>query len=155
MRVLASGMIITLVSSTFPALAQQPKVSDSQVAAMVEALRQSAPKSSPNKGYYSDWQVKPQTIKLWTQYCLKKELTPMQFQNDPATARQVVSCIINRELSKQFRAIPNNETAAVGSVACWWMTGNYTGCSSGFTADFVKNVTKLYQQQRSKPKPQP
>lgn len=155
MRVLVSGMIITLGLSSLPALAQQPKVSDSQVAAMVEALRQSAPKNTPNDGLYSDWQVKPGTVKLWTNYCLKKELTPAQFQNDPATARQVVSCVINRELTKQFRAIPNNETAAVGSVACWWMTGNYTGCNSGFTADFVKNVTKLYQQQRSKPKPQP
>ncbi len=154
MRVLLGGMIISLGLFSLPIQAQQPKVSDSQVSAMVEALRQSAPKSSPNKGYYSDWQVKPETIKLWTKYCLKKELTPTQFQNDPATARQVVSCVMNRELTKQFRAIPNNETAAVGSVACWWMTGNYTGCNSGFTADFVKNVTKLYQQQRSKPKPQ-
>ncbi|BDA66993.1 hypothetical protein CAL7716_011590 [Calothrix sp. PCC 7716] len=155
MRVLVSGMIITLGLSSLPALAQQPKVSESQVAAMVEALRQSAPKNTPNDGLYSDWQVKPETIKLWTKNCLKKELTPAQFQNDPATARQVVSCIINRELTKQFRAIPNNETAAVSSVACWWMTGNYTGCNSGFTSDFVKNVTKIYQQQRSKPKPQP
>ena len=155
MRVLVSGMIITLGLSSLPALAQQPKVSESQVAAMVEALRQSAPKNTPNDGLYSDWQVKPETIKLWTKNCLKKELTPAQFQNDPATARQVVSCIINRELTKQFRAIPNNETAAVSSVACWWMTGNYTGCNSGFTSDFVKNVTKIYQQQRAKPKPQP
>ncbi|GJD17961.1 hypothetical protein RIVM261_029170 [Rivularia sp. IAM M-261] len=155
MRVLVSGIIITLGLSSLPALAQQPKVSESQVAAMVEALRQSAPKNTPNDGLYSDWQVKPETIKLWTKNCLKKELTPAQFQNDPATARQVVSCIINRELTKQFRAIPNNETAAVSSVACWWMTGNYTGCNSGFTSDFVKNVTKIYQQQRSKPKPQP
>ncbi len=153
MRVLVSGMIITLGLSSLPALAQQPKVSESQVAAMVEALRQSAPKSAPNSGYYSDWKVKPGTVKLWTKYCLKKELTPAQFQNDPATARQVVSCVINRELTKQFRAIPNNETAAVSSVACWWMTGSYTGCNSGFTADFVKNVTKRYQQ-RSKPESQ-
>ena len=155
MRVLLGGMIISLGLSSLPVQAQQPKVSDSQVSAMVEALRQSAPKSSPSKGYYSDWQVKPETIKLWAKYCLKKELTPTQFHNDPATARQVVSCVMKRELTKQFRAIPNNETAAVGSVACWWMTGNYTGCNSGFTADFVKKVTKLYQQQRSKPKPQP
>lgn len=155
MRVLISGMIISLGLSSLSAQAQQPKVSDSQVTAMVEALRQSAPKNTPNDGYYSDWQVRPGTVKLWTNYCLKKELTPTQFEKDPATARKVVSCVINRELSKQFKAIPNNETAAVGSVACWWMTGNYTGCNSGFTADFVKNVTKLYQQQRSKPKPQP
>ncbi|BAZ16906.1 hypothetical protein NIES4071_87840 [Calothrix sp. NIES-4071] len=154
MRVLLGGIIISLGLSSLPVQAQQPKVSDSQVAAMVEALRQSAPKNTPNDGLYSDWQVKPGTVKLWTNFCLKKELTPTQFENDPATARKVVSCVINRELSKQLKAIPNNETAAVGSVACWWMTGNYTGCNRGFTADFVKNVTKRYQQQRSKPEPQ-
>jgi hypothetical protein len=148
---LTSGIIISLGLSSLAIAQQQPKVSD-QVAAMVEALRQSAPKNTANDGFYSDWQVKPETIKLWTKYCLKKELTPTQFEKDPATARQVVSCVMHRELDKQFSAIPNNETAAVGSVACWWMTGNYTGCNRGFTADFVKNVTETYQQQRSKPK---
>ncbi len=146
MSIVLSGTIISFgLSSLLLAQAQQPKVSNTQVAAMVEALRQSAPKSGANSRYYSDWQVKPETIKLWTKFCLKKELTPKEFTSNPATAREVVSCIIRRELDKQFRAIPNNETAAINSVSCWWMTGKYTGCNSGFTADFVKQVADNYQ----------
>lgn len=146
MRVLLAGTIISFgLSSLLVARAQQPKASDTQVTAMVEALRQSAPTNAPNDGLYSDWQVMPGTVKLWTKYCLKKELTPAQFENNPGTAREVISCVVRRELDKQFRAIPNNETAVVNSVACWWMTGQYTGCNSGFTADFVKKVADNYK----------
>ncbi len=145
MRILLSGTIISFgLFSLLPVQAQQPKVSDTQVAAMVEALRQSAPKNTPNDGYYSDWQVKPGTVKLWTKFCLKKELTPQQFESKEV-AREVVSCIVRRELDKQFQAIPNNQTAVVNSVACWWMTGKYTGCNSKFTAEYVKQVANNYQ----------
>jgi hypothetical protein len=50
-----------------PSLAQakQP-VSDTQVAAMVEALRLAAPQTKKrNDGYYSAWQVKPETLKRY------------------------------------------------------------------------------------------
>ena len=117
---------------------------------MVEALRRSAPPSdSPNDRLYSEWKVQPETLKGWSKYCLKQELTPTQFENT-AIARKVVSCITRRELDKQLHATKNNETAAVGSVACWWMTGEYTGCDSGFTSDYVQKVVGFYQQQRSK-----
>ncbi len=70
MRILLSGTIISFgLFSLLPVQAQQPKVSDTQVNAMVEALRQSAPKNTPNDGLYSDWQVKPGTVKLWTKSC--------------------------------------------------------------------------------------
>jgi hypothetical protein len=137
--------------SSFVAQAQQ-SVSDAQVTAMVEALRRAAPQTGKvNDGLYSDWQVQPGTVKAWSKFCLKKEVSPTQFENNPATARQVVSCITRRELDKQLRATKNNETAAVSGVACWWMTGNYTGCNSGFTGTYVKKVVGFYQQQRSKP----
>ncbi|MBD2770720.1 hypothetical protein [Iningainema tapete] len=149
MRLLLAGVIASFgLSSLLVAQAQQ-QVSDTQVAAMVEALRQAAPKSGPSKGYYSAWQVKPETLKGWAKFCFKQEVTPTQFENDAALARKVVSCITRRELNKQFKG--NNETAAVQGVACWWMTGNYTGCNSGFTADYVKQVANFYKQQRSKP----
>lgn len=151
MRILLTGVIITLGLS-LPAQAQV--VSDTQVTTMVEALRQAAPKSGANNGYYSEWQVKPETLKGWSKTCLKKELTPAEFENSPATARKVVSCITRRELNKQFAATNNNETAAVRGVACWWMTGNYTGCNSGFTGDYVKKVLGFYQQP-SKPAVRP
>ena len=154
MRSLLTGVIISLGLLSLPAQAQQA-VSDAQVTAMVEALRQAAPKTgSANDGLYSEWQVKPETLKGWSRTCLKKELTPAEFENSPATARQVVSCITRRELNKQFAVTKNNETAAVRGVACWWMTGNYTGCNSGFTADYVKKVLGFYQQ-RSKPAASP
>jgi len=146
-----SGIIISL--GILPSLAQakQP-VSDTQVAAMVEALRLAAPQTKKrNDGYYSEWQVKPETLKGWTKTCLKKELTPTQFENDPQVARQVISCIMNRELNKQFVATKNNESSAVRGVACWWMTGNYTGCGQGFTADYVQKVVRCYKQEIAKP----
>ncbi|MBE9007638.1 hypothetical protein IQ259_21870 [Fortiea sp. LEGE XX443] len=155
MRFLISVMVVTFSFGLSSLVAQaQQSVSDNQVAAMVEALRRSAPQTGKvNDGLYSDWQVQPGTVKAWSKFCLKKELTPTQFENNPAIARQVVSCITRRELDKQFRATKSNETAAVNGVACWWMTGNYTGCNSGFTATYVQKVVGFYQQQRSKPLP--
>ncbi|MDZ8050209.1 MAG: hypothetical protein RMX68_023785 [Aulosira sp. ZfuVER01] len=148
---LFGGMFVSVGLSPLLAQAQQ-QISDPQVAAMVEALRQAAPQTgSQNDGLYSQWQIKPETLKGWSKTCLKKELTPTQFENSPTTARQVVSCITRWELNQQFRASNNNETVAVRGVACWWMTGNYQGCDSGFTATYVQKVVKLYQQQRSKP----
>jgi hypothetical protein len=148
---LLNGVIVTFGLLPLLAQAQQP-ISDTQVAAMVEALRQAAPQTkNPNDGLYSEWQVKPETLKGWTKTCLKRELTPTQFENSPAIARQVVSCITRRELTNQFRATNNNEIASVRGAACWWMTGNYTGCNKGFTAEYVQKVVRFYQQQRSKP----
>lgn len=148
---LLNGVIVTFGLLPLLAQAQQP-VSDTQVAAMVEALRQAAPQTkNPNDGYYSQWQVKPETLKGWSKTCLKRELTPTQFQNSPAIARRVVSCITRRELTNQFRATNNNEIASVRGAACWWMTGSYTGCNKGFTAEYVQKVVRFYQQQRSKP----
>jgi len=148
---LLNGVIVTFGLLPLLAQAQQP-ISDTQVAAMVEALRQAAPQTkNPNDGLYSEWQVKPETLKGWTKTCLKRELTPTQFENSPAIARQVVSCITRRELTNQFRATNNNEIASVRGAACWWMTGSYTGCNKGFTAEYVQKVVRFYQQQRSKP----
>lgn len=58
-----STMIIGL--GFLPSLAQaKPPASATQVAAMVEALRLAAPKTKKrDDGYYSEWQVKPETLK--------------------------------------------------------------------------------------------
>ncbi|BAY76281.1 hypothetical protein NIES25_27300 [Nostoc linckia NIES-25] len=149
-QLLLSGVIVSF--GLLPSLAQAQKpVSDAQVAAMVEALRQAAPQTkNPNDGLYSEWQVKAETLKGWSRTCLKRELTPTQFENSPVLARSVVSCISRRELTNQFAATNNNEIASVRGAACWWMTGNYTGCDKGFTAEYVQKVVRFYQQ-RSKP----
>ncbi|MBD2347047.1 hypothetical protein [Anabaena subtropica] len=143
------GVVIGCGFSPSSAQAQQ-QTTDAQVAALVEALRQAAPQTGKtNDGLYSAWQVKPETFRGWSKTCLKREVTPTQFENNPTLARQVVSCITRRELNQQFRATNNNETAAVSGVACWWMTGAYTGCNTGFTATYVQKVVRFYQQQRS------
>lgn len=144
MKFLLSGVIVTLGLLPITVQAQQPSL-NTQVAAMVEALRLAAPKTGEaNDGYYSEWQVKPQTLKSWSKFCLKKEVSPAEFENNSQLARQVVSCVVQRELKAQLEAT-NNETQAVQGTACWWMTGEYKGCDSGFSADYVKKVLDYYQ----------
>ncbi|HEY9730109.1 MAG TPA: hypothetical protein V6D50_26995, partial [Chroococcales cyanobacterium] len=48
---------------------------------------------------------------------------------------------------KQLRATSNNETA-VRSVACWWLTGQYTGCNIDPQAAYVARVLRFYQEAR-------
>jgi hypothetical protein len=152
MQSLVNGLLLslTLFSSGLVTQAQpRSSVSSQQVAAMVEALRKAAPKTNnPNDGLYSDWQVKPETARGWAKHCLGREVTPTQFANNPAMARQVVTCVVQDEFSKMLRATSNNEMKTVQNVACWWMTGQYNGCSSGATATYVQQVTRYYQQQR-------
>jgi hypothetical protein len=62
---------------------------------------------------------------------------------------------MRRELQKQYAASNNNETVAVRRAACWWMTGDATGCNSGQMVTYVQNVLRFYQQARSKPTNQP
>jgi hypothetical protein len=150
-RSLVASVIFSLGILPLAAQAQKSPVSDTQVAAMVEALRLAAPqKKKPTPGYHTDWQIKTETLKGWSKTCLTKQLTTSQFENDPKIARQLVYCIMKRELTNQFKATNNNENAAVTGVACWWMTGLYTGCDKGFTADYVKKVVNLYQQEKVK-----
>ncbi|MCJ8279453.1 MAG: hypothetical protein MJK14_05845 [Rivularia sp. ALOHA_DT_140] len=145
MKFLFSGVIFTLGLLPLTAQAQQQSL-NTQVAVMVEALRLAAPKTgSANDELYSEWQVKPETWKSWSKTCLKKEVSPQEFDKNNQLARQVVSCIAKRELAGQLKATNNNETEAVRRTACWWMTGKYEGCKSGFSADYVKKVLRFYQ----------
>ncbi len=143
MRFLLRGLTISV--TLLAALPAQPQPSGPQITAMVEALRMAAPKSAP--GLYSEWGVTPGIIASWTKQCVGSELTPEQFGNSPERARETVTCIMRRELNKQFRATNNNETAAVRSVACWWLTGNYSGCTSGNQAAYVQRVVGFYQKE--------
>ncbi|MBV6626282.1 MAG: hypothetical protein KI793_25670 [Rivularia sp. (in: Bacteria)] len=145
MKFMLSGVIVTLGLLPITVQAQQQSL-NTQVAAMVESLRLAAPKTgTANDGYYSEWQVKPETLKSWSNFCLKKEVSPAEFENNSQLARQVVSCVVQRELKGQLEATNNNQTQAVRATACWWMTGKYKGCNSGFSADYVKKVLDYYQ----------
>lgn len=140
---LSLSIIVTCFGlSHFPAKAE---VSEAKINALVDALKLSAPPNKPNDGMYSPWQVLPGIIPSWTKQCLGKELTPTAFDQDEQAARKTVTCIVKRELNQQWKQTKENENQAVRNVACWWMTGNYNGCQSGYTADYVKKVSKNYQ----------
>ena len=148
-QLLVRGLLVSLALWTLPAQAQQ--MSQPQVEAMVEALRLAAPRTGiQNDGLYSPWQLTPGIIPSWSKQCLGREVTPKQLESSPAEARSIVSCIVRRELPKQYAASNKNETTAVRRTACWWMTGNPTSCTSGQTAKYVQNVERFYQQARSK-----
>lgn len=141
MKLLTSAMVASMIlSAALPATAE---VSDTQVGAVVQALKQAAPKS--NNELYSPWKVTATIIPSWSKQCLGRTLTPTQFNTDQEAARKVVSCITRRELNKQLRTTNNNETA-VRNFACWWMSGSYSGCSSGPTGTYVQNVLRYYKQ---------
>jgi hypothetical protein len=147
----AQGLLLggVLVSVGFWAMPAQTQ-SASQIAKMVEALRQAAgPIGASPEGLVSDWKIKPANIPRWSRLCTKKEMTPEQFSANQTAAREILACVIGDVMQEQFKATGNNETAAVQNSACWWMTGNPNGCSSGPTSDYVKRVLGFYQKQGS------
>jgi hypothetical protein len=142
------GIVLNLGSIAQSAAAQ---VSETQVNALVEALRLAAPPNSPDDGMYSEWQVLPGTIPGWSEQCTGQSVTPEQFEADPEMARSVVSCIVQWQLEEQSLSAGGDELMAVRGAACWWMTGESSGCDGGATADYVEHVLEFYQQQRSVP----
>lgn len=139
-----TGLMLSVGLWAIPGTAQS---TDSQVNAFVDALRQAAPPQRPNDGMYSAWQVLPGIIPDWTKRCIGKQMTPAQFEADATAARNTVACIARRELNNQMKATGNNGAAAVRGAACWWMTGKYNGCNSGFQGQYVQKVVSVYQQQ--------
>ncbi|HEY9709892.1 MAG TPA: hypothetical protein V6D48_16930, partial [Oculatellaceae cyanobacterium] len=69
MRLLLRGLIASL--ALLPNLPAQAQVSNVQIDAMVEALRQAASKTSSRiDGLYSEWKVKPGIIPDWSKRCI-------------------------------------------------------------------------------------
>ena len=147
-NLLFSSLIISLGLQALPAAAQA--VTDAQISALVEALRQAAPPQTANDGMYSQWQVLPGNISRWAKFCTKQDLTPQQFEADATKAKSIVTCIVGDLLRDEYKASGNNETAAIRRAACWWMTGESAACKSGATATFADKVVSVYQQQRPK-----
>lgn len=143
MRLLRGSIIGMVLWAALPAVAE---VSDQQVGAVVQALKEAAPQG--NNGLYSPWKVTPGIIPNWSKQCIGHTLTPTQFDANPTQAQSVVSCIARRELNKQLRATGNNETASVKNFACWWMTGDSanTSCNTGATGAYVQKVLRAYKQ---------
>jgi len=147
-NLLFGSLIIGLGLQALPAAAQP--VTDAQVSALVEALRQAAPPQTANDGMYSQWQVLPNNISRWAKFCTKQDLTPQQFDTDATKAKSIVTCIVGDLLRDEYKASSNNELTAVRRAACWWMTGESAACKSGATATYAEKVVNVYQQQRPK-----
>lgn len=150
MRLPFNKLIISLgVVFGLAALPAHAQVSDNQVAAFVEALRQASPQTGrEDDGLYSDWQIMPGNIPRWSRSCIGRELTPTQFEASPETARTVVTCVMRDVLRDEYRASGNNETLAVRRAAAWWMRGDPSQYNSSEIANYIQRVVNAYQQQR-------
>jgi len=125
-------------------------VSNAQVGRLVEALRLAAQQRAPgNNGLVSEWQILPENIPRWSKQCHTQELTPVQFEASPVTARAILVCVMRDVFSEQYKASGNNETLAVRRTASWWMTGDPNQYNSGSTAPYTQNVVAFYQQPSS------
>ncbi|HRC72008.1 MAG TPA: hypothetical protein PK880_05680 [Candidatus Competibacter sp.] len=126
------------------ALPVQAQVSEAKVAALVEALRLSAPEAEPDSGLYGDWRVKPENIKRWSKVCLNREVTPEQFAADQALARQVLVCVMDGVLRDQLAASDENEIVAVQRAAAWWLTGEPERYRSAGADAYTLKVLEAY-----------
>jgi len=147
MRLWFGGLLASIsLSINIGALPVWAEFSAIQVGAFVEALRQAAPKTGhANDGLYSDWKVQPQNIPRWSKACLGRSLTPDQFAASPATARQVITCVVEDVLREQYRASGNNESLAVRRTAAWWMTGDPNRYATDPTSTYTQTVLNLYR----------
>jgi hypothetical protein len=153
-RLLIGGAIVSVGLGVLPVQAQQ--VSDTQVAALVEALRLAAPKGdNGHEGLTSDWAIKPSNIPRWSRLCTGQEMTPAAFSANPTKARQILACVMRDVMNDAYKASGGNESSAVVSASCWWMTGTSDGCKSGPTRDYAQKVLSFYNQQRGNTKSQP
>jgi hypothetical protein len=125
------------------------QVSDTQVQALVEALRLAAPQTgTPNDGLYSDWQIKPENIPRWSRLCIGQEMKPDEFEKNLTKAREVLGCVITDVLKEEYPKSQNNEAIAIRRAAAWWMTGDPNQYNQGQTAAYTQKVLQFYQQQR-------
>ncbi|MBW4459838.1 MAG: tetratricopeptide repeat protein [Nodosilinea sp. WJT8-NPBG4] len=137
---------VILAVGTLPAQAQ---VSERQVAALVEALRQAAPQTGrADDGLYSDWQIMPGNIPRWSRSCIGRELSPTEFEASPDVARSVVTCVMRDVMKEEYGASGNNEMLAVRRSAAWWMRGDPSQYNSSEIAEYVQKVVTAYEGQQ-------
>lgn len=150
MRVPIGKLIVSLsVALAVGALPVQAQVSDRQVAALVEALRQAAPETGrADDGLYSDWQIMAGNIPRWSRSCIGRELSPTEFEASPEVARSVVTCVVRDVLEDEYEASGNDELLAVRRSAAWWMRGDPSQYNSSEIADYIGRVVTAYEGQR-------
>jgi len=126
----------------------QAQFGDKQVAALVEALRLSAPDTgNPNDGLYSDWKIKWENILRWSRRCTGTEMEPAEFEADTERARAIIACILGKILREQYE-ISKDESVAVRRAASWWMTGDPDKYDTTPTASYTMKVLGFYRRVR-------
>ena len=120
----------------------QAQISDTQVSALVEALRL----ASPHGNLHSDWQVKARNIRSWSKRCLGKTISPQEFADNVELARTILECKMGKIFRKQAKK--RNINSAILRTASWWMTGSPGKYASNSRVEnFTQNVLGFYQQQ--------
>lgn len=126
----------------------QAQIGDTQVAALVEALRLSAPDTgNPNDGLYSDWKIKWENILRWSKRCTGTEIEPAEFEANTQKAREILACIMGKILREQY-AISKDESIAVRRAASWWMTGDPDQYDTTPTNSYTRKVLDSYRKLR-------
>jgi hypothetical protein len=126
----------------------QAQISDKQVAALVEALRLSAPNTgNPNNGLYGDWKVKGENILRWSKRCTGAAMEPAEFEGNTQRARAIIACIMGKILREQYE-ISNDESVAVRRAASWWMTGEPDRYDTAPTSLYTMKVLDFYRKVR-------
>lgn len=123
----------------------QAQISDTQVAAFVEALRLSAPNTgNPNDGLYSDWKIKWENIIRWSKRCTGTEIEPAEFEANTQKAREILACVMGKILREQYE-ISKDESIAVRRAASWWMTGDPDQYNNPQTGAYSQKVLDFYR----------
>ncbi|SPF41701.1 conserved exported hypothetical protein [Syntrophobacter sp. SbD1] len=145
-RVLSIAMMFAV--SSFWTAPAQARVSDTQVAALVEALRLSAPNTgNPNDGLYSDWKIKWENIIRWSERCTGKEMEPAEFEANTQKAREILACIMGKILREQYE-LSKDESVAVRRAASWWMIGDPDQYDTPQTSPYTRKVLDFYRSMR-------
>ena len=115
---------IVFVAGSLWTVNAQAQITDTQVAAFVEALRLSAPNTGiKNDGLFSDWKIKEENIVRWSKGCTGTVMTPAEFEANTQNAREIIGCIMGKILREQYE-ISRVESIAIRRAASWWMTGD-------------------------------
>ncbi|MGL5196892.1 MAG: hypothetical protein ACRC8Y_25150 [Chroococcales cyanobacterium] len=149
MRILLGGLLASLVLWAFPVWGQ---ISDSQVVALVEALRLVASNSSGrDDGLESAWNIKPANITRWSRLCIGEELTPEEFNLDRTKAQYILVCVMEDVLRNEYPLSGDDENIAVRRAAAWWVSGDANLYDRGEFRHYTQQVLHLYQDLRAQP----
>lgn len=149
MRILLGGLLASFVLWAFPVWGQ---ISDSQVVALVEALRLVTSNSSGrDDGLVSAWNIKPENIRRWSRLCIGEELTPEQFNLDRTKAQYILVCVMDDVLRAEYPLSGDDENIAVRRAAAWWVSGDANLYDRGEFGHYTQQVLNLYQNLRAQP----